>query len=569
MLKVIRKPVPNSFLDFIKQGTHPVVARALASRGVISLSEARPDLKYLVPYTELKNCVKMAELIADSIANKKSILVIADYDADGATACSIAYLALREFGADTRYLIPNRIVHSYGLTPEIVEVAAALEKKPDYILTVDNGISSEAGIQKAKSLGMEVLVTDHHLPASFDVSALCVVNPNQRGCEFPSKALAGCGVIYYVMWALQDELIYRGHTFFNPNFTIEQLLPLVAVGTVADVVALDHNNRCLVNAGLSMIRNNTSSLVGIDALAAIGGKDPRKLSTSDIGFVIGPRINAAGRLESMDIGVECLTSASLPRAMALAKKLDDINKDRKDIEFNMVEEATNQLLTKVDENKKSVCLFENSWHQGVIGIVAGRIKEKVWKPTFILSPAGDGIHLKGSGRSIPGLHLRDALDLVDKLQPGVLIKFGGHSMAAGLTIKESDFELFSRAFEEAVNSLVSPEDLLQVVETDGGLSGKEICLTTVKALKQEIWGQHFPEPIFEDTFKIVEAKLIGGGLHCSFLLEKDRLLFRAVKFKCSELPMSKNIKIAYKIDANTFKEETNVQILIEHILEEN
>ena len=560
---VERKFAPTTALMLMKSGISPVLARVLAARGVTNKDDAALGISRLLPYTLLKDAIRMAEILADAIQSQKQLLIIADYDADGATACSVGLLALRAFGANVNYLIPNRVEHGYGLTPEIARIACGMSPKPDYIITVDNGISSHAGIAQANELGVPVLVTDHHLPAETHPDALAIVNPNQHGCVFPSKAIAGCGVIYYVMWALQDELISRGYDGMDPSFSVTDLLPIVAVGTVADVVALDSNNRILVNEGIYAVRAG-KSLPGLDALARVSGRSAHNLSTSDIAFGIGPRINAAGRLESMNAGVECLTTSCPTRAEALAQELHEINDRRKEIEGDMTEEAVRHLLTDVQADRYTAVLHSNEWHQGVIGIVAGRIKERIWRPTFVLASGKNG-ELKGSGRSIPAFHLRDALDLVDKKHPGLLPKFGGHAMAAGVTVRAGGLELFAQAFEEVARSLLTPADLNQDLEVDGGLDPSEMSLETVSLLKNQVWGQAFPEPVFCDEFRVVESRPIGGGKHLRLILEKKGQRFQAVKFRHTDgLPPAK-VKAVYKLDANVFRDETNLQLLVEHL----
>lgn len=563
---VERKFSPSSALMLMKAGVHPVLARVLTARGVKAKEEAAQTLDHLIPYTELLNATKMASILADAVITQKRLLILADYDADGATACSVGVRALKAFGANVGYLIPNRLEHGYGLTPEIARIACAAEPRPDYIVTVDNGIASHAGIAEANRLGVPVLVTDHHLPGDTHPDAACIVNPNQHGCTFASKAMAGCGVMYYVMWALQDELIARGHDGYenmDPNFAIDDLLPIVAIGTVADVVALDANNRILVNEGITRIRKG-HSFAGVDALAKISGRSPRELSTSDIAFGIGPRINAAGRLESMDAGVETLTTDSVARAEALAQILHDINDRRKEIEGEMTDEAVRRLLTDVQPDRYTAVLHAEDWHQGVIGIVAGRIKERIWRPTFVLANGKNG-ELKGSGRSIPGFHLRDALDMVDRRCPGLLPKFGGHAMAAGVTVRAGGLEEFTKAFEQVARELLKPSDLLQSLEVDGALDAGEMSLETVKVIKSQVWGQAFPEPAFCDEFRVVEARPIGGGQHLRLTLEKNGQRYQAVKFRHADGTPAAKVKAVFKLDANTFRDETNLQLLVEHL----
>lgn len=572
-MKIVERPFnPSSAVALVKSGVHAVLARCLAARGVKTPAEVHPRLEELIPYTELKGATEMACILADAIESGKHIRIVADYDADGATACSIGVRGLRAFGASVDYLIPNRLEHGYGLTPEIAELAATglvdsdKAQKPDFIVTVDNGIASHKGIERANELGVPVLVTDHHLPTDQPPAALCIVNPNQHGCTFPSKALAGCGVIFYVMWALQDELLSRGwlsNPKVDPTFTIERLLPLAAVGTVADVVALDKNNRILVEVGVGLVRKG-HSLPGIDAIAKVAGKNPRELATSDIAYAIGPRINAAGRLDTMDAGVECLTTDSVARALALANILHDINDRRKEIESDMTTEAVRRLLTDVQESRFTAVLHAESWHQGVIGIVAGRIKERIWRPTFVLADGKNG-ELKGSGRSIPGFHLRDALDIVDKRCPNLLVKFGGHAAAAGVTLRPGGLEEFSQQFEQVARELLTPADLNQCIEMDGSLETSEMSLETVIALKSQVWGQAFPEPSFSDVFTVVDAKPIGGGMHLRMVLDKNGKRFQAVKFRHTDGLPSGKIRAVYKLDANKFRDETNLQLLVEYL----
>lgn len=559
---VEKKFSPRLALSLIKEGVNPVLAKVFAARGVKTKADAAQSLPYLLPYSLLTNAAAMASVLADAIQENKRLLIIADYDADGATACAIGVLALRAFGANVDYLIPNRLEEGYGLTPGIVRIACNQTPKPDYLVTVDNGISSHDGIDLANSLGVPVLVTDHHLAAATHPNAKLIVNPNQHGCGFPSKSLAGCGVMYYVMMALQDELITRDMPFANEKFNITQLLPIVAVGTVADVVALDSNNRILVNEGLQRIRKGEAQ-PGILALAKVAGKDASKLATSDIGFGIGPRINAAGRLESMNAGVNCLITSDAEEATRLAVGLNEINVRRREIELEMTNEAVAQLVTAVPPGKLTAVLHAPDWHQGVIGVVASRIKDAVWRPTFVMADSKDGEY-KGSGRSIPALHLRDALDLVNTKFPGILAKFGGHAAAAGVTVNAGKLQAFIDAFESVVSELVTPMDLMQQLEVDGSLANGEMTLETVEEIKNQIWGQAFTEPLFHDTFQIVESRAIGNGLHLSLTLEKDRQKFRAVKFNYKGNPPFGRIRAAYRIDKNEYKETVNLQLLVEY-----
>lgn len=561
-MKIVEKAFsPSDALRLVKQGVPPVLARVLAARRVKSMGEALPRMSALLSYRELTGAEAMAKMLADAIEAGKRLLIIADYDADGATACTVGMMALRAFGANVGYLIPNRLEHGYGLTPGIVRLAAEQTPRPDYLITVDNGIASHDGIDEANRLGIPVMVTDHHLPKETHPDALVIVNPNQHGCPFPSKALAGCGVMYYVMWALQDELIERGYEGLSPAFDVSQLLPIVAVGTIADVVALDQNNRALVNEGLNLVRSGVHS-AGLKALIQASGKAPQTLSTSDIAFGVGPRINAAGRLESMDAGVECLLCEDETLATGMASALNEINQRRKEIEGDMTETAVRQLLTDVQPERYTAVLHAGDWHQGVIGIVAGRIKEKIWRPTFVLADGNNGEY-KGSGRSIPGFHLRDALDLVDKRNPGVLVKFGGHAMAAGVTVAPGRLDDFRSAFELVAKELLTPADMAQFLEVDGSLSAEELSLDTVQLLKSHVWGQAFPEPCFCDVFEVKETRVLSGGKHIKLVLSKGGYSFDAVKFRHEGGPPPARVRAAYKLDANTFRGETRLQLMCE------
>jgi len=559
-----RKFSPSAALQLVRAGYGTVLSRVLAARGISTAAEVNLGLSKLLPYSDLKGIPEITQILADAVELKKRLLIVSDYDADGATACAIGVRGLRAFGANVGYLIPRRLEHGYGLTPDIVQVAASLSPRPDYIVTVDNGISSHDGIKLANSLGIPVLVTDHHLPGVTHPPAKAIVNPNQHGCRFPSKALAGCGVMYYVMWALQDELSRRGVAFADPGFDVTQLLPIVAIGTVADVVPLDLNNRVLVGQGLKRIRNGAAQ-PGIEALAKISGKKPEELTTADIAFGIGPRINAAGRLESMDAGVECLLTKDMGRAEALAQELNSINVRRKEIEAGMTEEALQDIDFDISEDTHSIVVHRETWHQGVIGIVAGRIKERLWRPTFALADGGNGT-LKGSGRSIPGLHLRDALDLVDKRSPGLLVKFGGHAMAAGVTIPTNRIDEFRESFEAVCRQLLKPEHLQQTILYDGELDKSELTLATVNELKNYVWGQGFAEPVFRGKFKVADVRPMGDGSHIRVALEKEGRNYSGVRFRHTGNMPSGYVDIIYKLDSNTWNDETRLQLMIEQFV---
>lgn len=559
-----RKYSPSIALSLVKSGITPLLARIMAARGIKVPSDITGKLVELIPYAELTNAREMAEIMADAIVAKKRMLIVADYDADGATACTVGMRALQAYGANVGFLIPNRLEHGYGLTPEIVDIAAVQVPRPDYIVTVDNGISSLPGIARANELGVEVLVTDHHLPGDTPPAARMIVNPNQVGCGFPSKSLAGCGVMWYVMWALKDVLAERGIPQANPSFKIASLVPIVAIGTVADVVTLDRNNRILVNEGLRYIKHG-KSFPGIDALARVAKKDLLTLKTSDIGFGIGPHINAAGRLDSMDAGVECLLTDNVERAKVLANELHEINDRRREIEGKVVIEAVEQLLAKVEPDYYTAVLHADAWHQGVIGIVAGRIKERIYRPTFVMATGKNG-EMKGSGRSIPGFHLRDALDTVATRNPGLLPKFGGHAMAAGVTVRAGSLGQFQRAFEEVSREMLSPALLNQCLETDGSLEAAEMTLSTVEFIKAHVWGQNFPEPTFVDEFAVTSFKKMGlDDAHLKLVLEKNGQKFNAVKFRHEGTDIPPKVRVVYKLESNTFMNNTSLQLMLDHL----
>lgn len=563
-MKIVeRKYAPSAAYNLVKEGVGSVLARVYAARGIRSRVEMTSDLDKLIGFCELTDAEAAAGLLAQAIADERRILIISDYDADGATACSVALRGLRAYGANVGYLIPNRLEHGYGLTPEIVRIAGALDPKPSLIVTVDNGISSHAGIEEARSLDMEVLVTDHHLQGETLPAARLIVNPNRRDCPFPSKALAGCGVMWYVLWALEARMAREGRVPQPPNFNVRSLLPIVAIGTVADVVPLDANNRVLVRAGLDRIRE-APSFPGIEALAQVSDRNAREITTGDIAFGIGPRINAAGRLQSMDAGVECLTTDSPELALVLAKQLHEINDQRRNIEALTVVQAIEQTASTIDLERYTAVAYRDIWHKGVIGIVAGRVRELIYRPTFIFASDPSG-KLTGSGRSIPGFHLRDALDLVAKQAPGLLLKYGGHAMAAGATLREGGYEEFVEVFESVARSMLTPALLKQQMETDGALEPHEMSLETVNQIKHEVWGQAFPEPTFSDDFRVLESKRMGADKnHLRLLLQKGSKTFTAVKFRVGECEVPVRIRAVYKLGANTFRGATNLQLLLDH-----
>jgi single-stranded-DNA-specific exonuclease len=565
-----RRAPPRLQWQLEQQGLHPLLARIYAARGVGAKSELDYDLKGLIPPSRLTHADAAAALLADAVEARARIVIVADYDCDGATACAVGVRALRamagEAGATVDYLVPNRFTHGYGLSPEIVDLAAA--KNPDLLVTVDNGIASLAGVARASELGIATLITDHHLPGDALPAAECIVNPNQPGCDFPSKCLAGVGVMFYVMLALRAELRARGwfgEAVREPN--LGTLLDLVALGTVADVVRLDRNNRILVDRGLKRMRDGRLN-PGIRALFRAAGRDPAKADSTAIGFMIGPRLNAAGRLTDMALGIEALITDDAARALNIAQELDRLNRERKDIESDMQQQAFADLDAVGEESEaaaSAITLFGPEWHQGVIGILASRIRDRQHRPVFAFA-RGDGAiadgELKGSGRSIPGLHLRDTLDLISKRAPGLLKHFGGHAMAAGATIMEADFDRFRELFAQAAGELLSPADLTRTLETDGNLEEGYFTIATARLLANEVWGQGFPAPLFEDEF-IVENQRILKEKHLKLRLRKGRLTIDAICFNHNEAPGAA-IRAAYQLTVNEYNGVASPQLVIEH-----
>jgi single-stranded-DNA-specific exonuclease len=549
-------PRTSAMLD--QQGLHPVLARLMAARGLHDASELSTGLERLLPPAALHQVDLAACFLADAIQAQRKMVIVADYDCDGATACAVAIRGLRAMGAQVDYIVPNRFEYGYGLTPEIVALAVK-EKSPDILITVDNGIASIEGVAEANRRGLAVVVTDHHLPGDHLPDAAVIVNPNQPGCGFPSKHLAGVGVMFYTLLALRAELRRRGLFDANNQPRLDALLDLVALGTVADVVRLDSNNRILVAQGLQRIRAGRAH-AGIVALFAVAARDMRQATPFDLGFAAGPRLNAAGRLADMSLGIECLLTDDSVRAWEIAHQLDTINRERRDIEGKMQEEALAALEKIVPTANATLSLFDTNWHQGVIGILASRLKEKFHRPTLTFAPAGAG-WIKGSGRSIPGFHLRDALDLVSKRHPRLIDKFGGHAMAAGLTLKESDFEAFVQAFEQVGREWLSAAELEQVIETDGPLEAEYFSLDFITLISSQVWGQGFPHPLFCDEFRVLNQRLLKER-HLKLQLEKEGRQFNAIWFNHSDTLPSK-IRAAYRLEANEFNGRTSVQLNLE------
>ncbi len=559
--RVVTRNVPQTaFEALLAAGVHPVLARVYAARGVSAPQQLDTSFNGLAPVDRLKNCVAMARLLADAIAAGQRLLIVADYDADGATACALGMIALQSLGAQVEYLVPNRFEYGYGLTPEIVALAAA--RRPDFLITVDNGIASIDGVEAARKLGIRVLITDHHLPAAQLPAAACIVNPNQPGCDFPSRNLAGVGVMFYVLLALRAELRARGWFDGRDEPKLADLLDLVALGTVADVVRLDGNNRILVDQGLKRIRAGRAR-PGIAALMRVAGRDPARVSAYDLGFVLGPRLNAAGRLTDMSVGIECLLARDSGRAAELAAQLDALNRERRDIEAGMQETALALMERIAPADSYSLSLYDETWHQGVVGILAARLRERFNRPVIAFAPGGDG-EAKGSGRSIPGLHLRDALDLVSKRHPGLILRFGGHAAAAGLTVRSADMAAFENAFEQTVRELLTPADLERVIETDGGLEPDDVSLPFAELLAAQVWGQGFAPPSFFDEFEVSEQKIVGGR-HLKLRLRRKPAepAFNAILFG-REAPLPSRVSAVYRVQVNEFKGMRSVQLVLDH-----
>jgi single-stranded-DNA-specific exonuclease len=579
-------------------GLHPVLQRVYAARNVVAAHELERSLEHLPAASKLRGIDTAVEVLYNALRHDQRIVIVADYDADGATSCAVAVRVLLMMGAkDVRFVVPDRFKFGYGLTPEIVEIASG--HQPDLLITVDNGISSIEGVAAAKQRGMQVLITDHHLPGAVLPAADAIVNPNQPGDEFPSKALAGVGVIFYVMLALRAKLRESGW-FESKGLSVPNLasvLDLVALGTVADVVPLDHVNRILVSQGLARIRSG-ACCVGIRALLEVAGRPQQRIAASDLGFTVGPRLNAAGRLDDMALGIACLLTDDLSQARNIASQLDQLNRERRSIEGDMQTQALAALEKFSGSNLESgtgvpmphgLCLFDETWHQGVIGILASRIKDRWHRPVIAFAPAMEGsvsweagcrerpaaseTEMKGSARSINGVHIRDVLDTIAARHPGLLVKFGGHAMAAGLTLKREHFSVFSTAFDEEVRRLLGDEALRGIVLSDGELAPADISMELAETLRSGgPWGQAFAEPVFDGQFQIVNQRVVGEK-HLKMLLRPlqdgagSAPVFDAIAFnvqECSALQAA-GVHIAYKLDVNEYKGQRSVQLIVEHI----
>ena len=543
-------------------GANPLIAQLYAARNVADSSELNDSLKQLIPYTQLTNCTAAASRLADAIQSQQKILIIADYDADGATACSVAMKGLASMGARVDFFVPNRFEHGYGLTPELADIAHA--KGADLIVTVDNGISSAEGVARAKALGLDVIVTDHHIAGSV-IPDCIIVNPNQRGCTFPSKSIAGVGVIFYVLIALRAEL--RARDYFSGCLNIaepklDELLDLVALGTVADVVPLDHNNRILVSQGLKRIRAGKMSH-GIRALFQTARCSAQKAQPFDFGYKIAPRINAAGRLDDMSIGIACLLSGSLNEAESMASELNDLNQTRQEIEQEMLSDILADCPSALPREQTTLCVYRDSFHQGVVGIVASRLKEKFYRPVFVFAPDDEG-NYRGSGRSISGVHLRDVLDAISKRAPEIIIKFGGHAMAAGLTLRSGSLKTFGDLFEDIVRSQVNEDTLSQTFLTDGSLKASDITLANAQLINAQIWGQGFPPPSFADTFQVLRQQSMGADKkHTKAWLTKEGQEFEAMFWRCEDT-LPRDIRVVYRPTVNEWKGNTELQLYVDY-----
>ena len=551
---------------------HPVLKRLYAGRNISSALELDYSLGSLIPYEQLGNVESAAELLANKILQKKRLLIVADYDVDGATACALGLRGLKAMGAkDVDYIVPDRFRHGYGLSPDVVEMA--MQFQPDLLITVDNGISSIEGVAKARKKNIDVLITDHHLPGSELPDASVIVNPNLPGDSFPSKNLAGVGVMFYVLIALRANL--RNREWFSQNNLKEPnlgaFLDLVALGTVADVVPLDHNNRLLVFQGLERIRRGHCAM-GITALLRMAKRVPVNISASDLGFAVGPRLNAAGRLTDMRLGIECLLSDDLVQAENMALQLDGLNRERQQIQSTMQEDALNALTTmELNEQELALglCLFHQEWHQGVIGILASRIKDELQRPVIIFAQDGEGI-LKGSGRSIKGVHLKDVIDRIATLSPALILKYGGHAMAAGLSINEQDYEEFCSLFDKEIRRLFEMEQFDTALVTDGELEAEQMTLQLAQLLFDAgPWGQGFPEPLFEGRFELLQRRIVGEKhLKLELRTENGQAIYDAIAFNTTDEEWEAEpakLELVYQLDINRFRGSESVQLLVQHL----
>ena len=556
---------PRSVWALEQAGLHPLLARLYAARGVSDAHSMDVSLAHLLPPDGLKGMGEAAVLLADALAANKKLCIVADYDCDGATACAVALRGLRMLGArQVSYIVPDRVVDGYGLTPPIAERVKA--SGADVLITVDNGIASVDGVATAKALGLQVVVTDHHLPAAVLPLADAIVNPNQPGCTFASKALAGVGVMFYVLLALRAELRARGLFTLEAQPKLDSLLPLVALGTVADVVKLDANNRRLVAQGLARVRKGHMP-VGMTALFAAAGRQSAQCTAQDFGFALGPRINAAGRLSDMTLGIECLSTDDVARATELAAQLDRINRERRDIEGDMREQAlalAQDMFDPEEEPPSALCVFDPDFHEGVVGIVASKLKDLHHRPTFVFAPSqadGKSHELKGSGRSIPGFHLRDALDLVAKRHPGVLLRFGGHAMAAGCTLDEEHLVTFEEALQQVAQEWLDAATLQRRLETDGPLLPEYRRHDVADTLAREVWGQGFAAPTFSEEVEVLGQRLVGEK-HLALKLRHQGQPVDGMWFGRVD-PLPARAHLAFRLETDEWQGKQRVRFVVE------
>jgi single-stranded-DNA-specific exonuclease len=570
--KILRRPGPSDSQPDWGHNLPPLLRRLYAARGVTSDEQLSYTLKHLASPMELRGIDRAVQLLATAIIEKQSVMVLGDFDADGATSTAVAMLGLGMLGLErVDFRVPSRFADGYGLTPGIIERLREEGALPDLLVTVDNGIAAVDGVRAAKDLGISVVVTDHHLAGEVLPDADAIVNPNQPGCPFLSKHAAGVGVMFYVLTALRKHL-REVDKLPAPEPNLGSLLDLVALGTVADVVPLDHNNRIFVEQGLRRIRQGEAR-PGILALLEVAGRDHREISSTDLGFVVGPRLNAAGRLDDMSVGIACLLADSRDEALRLARELDTFNRERRTIEKDMKAQAQDLLASMsldLEGLPWGLALFDTDWHQGVIGILAARIREQTHRPTIAFAPDENGIDIKGSARSIPGLHIRDVLAVVDARHPGMMKKYGGHAMAAGMTLLRDDLDAFSEAFDRAVRDTLRAEDLEAAITTDGPLNPDELHLDTATLLKRAgPWGQHFPEPLFDGNFRVVSQRIVGEN-HLKLVLQPEDGggIIDGIAFNTGpEVPdyTRTGARLVYKPDANTFRGRTNLQLLIDYL----
>ncbi len=565
-MNLLNRDIPPRAVWALEQaGVHPLLAQLFAARGVLNKDDLDDGLAQLLPPASLLGAQEAALLLADAIEAEQRLCIVADYDCDGATACAVAVRGLGLLGAaHVSYIVPDRVVDGYGLTASIAERVHA--SGADVLITVDNGIASVDGVARAQALGLTVLVTDHHLPAAELPSAEVIVNPNQPGCSFASKSMAGVGVMFYVLLALRAELRLRGAFTAAQQPKLDALLPLVALGTVADVVKLDANNRRLVAQGLKRIRAGALP-AGLKALFTAAGRQAASATTFDFGFALGPRINAAGRLSDMTLGIECLLTDDAARAAELAQALDGINRERRVIEGDMREQAmeiAESLFDEGEEPPPAICVFDPDFHEGVVGIVASRIKDKLHRPTFVFAASnapGKEDELKGSGRSIPGFHLRDALDLMAKRHPGVLLRFGGHAMAAGCTVAEEHLDVFEEALNQVATEWLDAATLTRSLETDGPLAPEYLRVDLVDTLHKEVWGQGFAPPLFSEEVDVISQRLVGEK-HLALKLKHQGQPVDGIWFgRTAQLP--RRVKLAFRLDADEWQGQRRVRFLVE------